>query len=276
MEIITNFLYQIIFTVGVIVAFGFLIAFCRKAFLKIAGDVGTKILLATGAVGVPVHELSHALMCLVFGHRVVEMKLYQPNSSDGTMGYVTHVYNEKNLFHQIGNFFIGIAPILGGSGVLLLLMRILVPDVYTEVTAELKFIALLSTDLFDWSTYAGYLDIFWEIVSDIFTFANSGNVFWWIFVFLSLMISNHMELSVEDIRGGLKGFLFMAGALLVVDIVLYFISLPALEGLTEAMTSFALSIAGFLAISGVFSGVMVLGALAIKAIMERIKKGVKI
>ncbi|MGN0819973.1 MAG: metalloprotease family protein [Christensenellaceae bacterium] len=272
MEIITNFLYQIIFTVGVIVAFGLLIALCRKAFCQIVGDNGTKILLITGVVGTPIHELSHALMCIIFGHKIVEMKLYQLNSDDGTLGYVNHTYNPKNLYHQIGNFFIGVAPILCGSGVLLLLMYLFVPSIFSEVMAEFQFIGLLSTDFFDLSTYAGYLDLFGEIVSDIFDFTNSGNILWWIFIVLALMISGHMELSTADIKSGFKGFLFMAGALLVTDIILYFVSISALESVTTAMTSFALYIASFLAISGVFSGVTVLIALAIKGVTKITKK----
>ncbi len=268
MEIITNFLYQIVFTVGVIVAFGLLIALCHKAFYKIAGDNGTKAMLITGAVGTPIHELSHALMCIIFGHKIVEMKLYQPNSEDGTLGYVSHTFNERNIYHQIGNFFIGVAPILCGSGVLYLLMYLLVPSVFTEVTEELQFIGLLSTDFLDISTYAGYLDLFLQVIADIFDFTNVGNVFWWIFIVLALMIASHMELSTADIKGAFKGFLFMVGVLLIADIVLYFVSLSALEGVTAIMTSFALSIAGFLAISGVFSGVMLLIALAIKGIIK--------
>lgn len=272
MEIITNFLYQIIFTVGVIIAFGLIIALCRKAFCRIVGEKGTKMLLITGVVGTPIHELSHALMCLIFGHKIVEMKLYNPNSNDGTLGYVHHSYNPKNLYHQIGNFFIGIAPILCGSGVLLLLMYLLVPSVFSDVTSELQFISLLSTDFQDLSTYSGYLEFFWQIIIEIFNFNNISNPLWWVFIVLALMISSHMELSTADIKGGLKGFLFLSGVLLVVDVILYFVSLSALENMTAAMTSFSMSIASFLMISGVFSGVMILIALVMKGITKVVRK----
>lgn len=272
MEVLINFFYQIVFTLGVIVVFGLLIALCRKAFCKITGDNGTKILLITGVVGTPIHELSHALMCIIFGHKIVDMKLYQPNSDDGSLGYVRHSYNKRNLYHQIGNFFIGIAPIVCGSAVILLLMCLLVPSLYYEVTTELQFVGLLSMNLFDLSTYAGYFDLFWEIIYEIFDFTNISNISWWLFIVLSLMISSHMELSTADIKGGFKGFLYLSGVLVITDIILYFVSPLTLENVTETMISCAISITSFLAISGVFSGIMVLIAMAIKGITKVIKK----
>ena len=272
MEIFSNFFYQIIFTVGVIVAFGLLIALCHKAFYKLTGDVGTKIMLATGVIGTPIHEISHAAMCILFGHKIEEIKLYQPNSTDGTLGYVNHSYNPRNLYHQIGNFFIGVAPILCGSGILILLMYLLVPDVFSDVMSELQFIELLSTNFFEWSTYAGYFELFWDVVVIIFDFTNTGSVLWWLFIVLAFMISSHMELSTADIKGGAIGFAFIAVLLLIADIIMYFVSLSALETVTAAMTSFALTIAGFLALSGVFAGVLVIVALVIKGIMKVAKK----
>lgn len=272
MEIITNFLYQLIFSVGILVAFGVLIYILLKLFCKITGSTGTKILLITGVIGTPVHELSHALMCIIFGHKVIEIKLYQPNSNDGTLGYVKHTFNPKNLYQQIGNFFIGVAPIIFGSGILLLLMYSFVPSIYSLVTSELQFVSLLSTDFFDFSTYAGYFDLFLEIFYDIINFNNFDNIWWWIFIVLAIMISSHMELSITDIKEGLKGLLFVSGALLITDIVIYFAYYPFLESITTAMTSFAVSIASFLAISVIFLGIMVFIALSIKTGIKFIKK----
>ena len=274
MAIIYNFLFQIIFTVGVIAVFGLLIALCRRAFCKIVGDNAYKILIATGVIGTPIHELSHALMCVVFGHKIVEMKLFKPDS-DGTLGYVKHSYNPKNLYHQIGNFFIGIAPILGGSGVLFLLMFLLVPGVFSDVSDQLKFMSLLSFNLFEASTYSASLQLFGDIVKEIFHYTNTGNFLWWIFIILSVMIASHMELSTADIKGGLVGLGFLAALLLVVDIILYFVSLSALEAVTGVMTSFSFIIIGFLAIAGIFSGIMVLIGLVVKGItgiVHKVKK----
>ncbi len=272
MEIIFSFLSQLIFTVGVIIAFGLLIALCRKAFCNIVGEKGTKILLITGIVGTPIHELSHALMCIVFGHKITAIKLYQPDSSDGTLGYVEHSYNPKNIYQRVGNFFIGIAPILGGSGVILLFMYLLVPNIFYDMQSELAFVSLITFDLLDTYTYLSILELFWSVIEIIFGFTNMGSILWWIFFLLAFMISNHMELSTADIKGGLSGLIVIVMLLLIADVVMYFISLNVLETFTNALISFSASIIGFLAVSAVFSGIMILVAFAIKTASNLVKK----
>ena len=87
---------------------------------------GWKSQLLTGWLGTPIHELSHAVMCLLFLHRIKDVALFRPNEKTGTLGYVHHEFNPRNLYHQIGNFFIGIAPVIGGCLVLYLIMPLLV------------------------------------------------------------------------------------------------------------------------------------------------------
>jgi hypothetical protein len=272
MEILSNFIFQILFSVGVIVVFGLIIALCRRAFCHIVGENSTKIIIATGAIGTPIHELSHAIMCIIFGHKIVEMKLYQPNSEDGTLGYVSHTYNPKNLYHQVGNFFIGVAPIIGGSAILLLLMSLLTPNVYNAVSIELEFASLISADLFDASTYEYFFDIFWAIIKEIFWFGNLSDWKWWIFIILAIMVAMHMEVSTADIKGGAGGFAFIAVILLVADIILWFVSPEILDSVTSTMMSISAPVSGFLAISAVFSGIMIMLALIIKGGLKIFKK----
>lgn len=65
-------------------------------------------------IGTPLHELSHAFMCLVFGHKITDMRLLILDPNSNVAGYVSHTYNKNNFYQNLGNFFIGIAPILGG------------------------------------------------------------------------------------------------------------------------------------------------------------------
>lgn len=272
MEILTNFLYQILVSVGVIVFFGLLIALCRKIICCMNGIPGAKIINVMGVIGTPVHELGHALMCLIFGHKITEIKLYRPNAKDGALGYVSHTYNRKNLYHQIGNFFIGIAPILCGSGVLWLLMLLLIPDVYAEVFSKLQGITLLSNDFTEASTYLAYANLLLGVLSEIFDFSNASNIYWWIFIVLALLISSHMELSMADIKGGLIGFFYLAGILLIVDVVVFVISAPFLETVTNAIATVSLAMAGFLAVSGIFSVLFLIFMFLIQRIVKIIRR----
>ena len=133
-DIFVCFTLQIVFTVGLIVLFGFLLALCNRRFYANFGNYSRAVCYITGAVGTPVHECAHALFCVIFGHKINEIKLFQVNSEDGTLGYVKHSYNPKNIYHKIGNFFIGIAPIIVISAILyllaLLIMTVLVVEIH--------------------------------------------------------------------------------------------------------------------------------------------------
>ncbi len=267
MEIVINFLIQIAFTVGTIFLFGLFIALCRRGFCRTIGRKGPLLLVITGAVGTPIHELSHALMCLIFGHRVDEIKLYRPTANDGNLGYVKHSYNKKNPYHQIGNFFIGIAPIICGSGVLLLLMRLTVPPVFDEFILKIGLIAEFSYSDIAFTEIWEIFTISIEAFLAVFDLSNADNVWWWIFLVLALMISSHMELSGADIKGGVKGLLILMGALLATDVVLYFVSLPALAAVTSAMVTAGFFLVSFLMIAAFFCVALLIVAWLIRGVM---------
>lgn len=248
-DIFLDFLLQLLFTVGVVALFGFFIALCRRALYRCVGAPAYKALLVTGVIGTPIHELSHALMCLIFGHRITEIKLYQLNSKDGTLGYVNHTYNPRNLYCQIGNFFIGIAPILGGSGVLLLLMFLLTPDMFASVAETFRAATAFTSGAPD---FGGYFALFGSVVRDIFAVENLKNALWWVFIVLAVMISSHMELSAADIRSSVVGLILFVVLLLAADFALGIFMPSALAAMTAGMLSFSAALGVFLAVSGCF------------------------
>lgn len=253
-DYIIGYFLQMLYTVGTVALFGLLIALMRRLFCRIAGRSGPKILLATGIIGTPIHELSHALMCIVFGHKITEIKLYQPNSSDGALGYVSHSYRRKNIYHQIGNFFIGTAPVIIGSGMLTLLMLLMIPDASDAFFGEMGAIN-------------GIGDIFactGACIGAIFSGIDTWQT--WAFLILAIMIASHMEMSVADIKGGLGGLGIMAALWLLISAVIFLISDSAFESITSATASFALILAAFLSLALIFLGIMVLIAIIFKLI----------
>jgi len=129
------------------------------------------------APGVIIHELSHAIFCVLFGHRIKHIKLFAP-SSDGTLGMVEHQYNPRNPYHIVGNFFIGTGPIWGG-GVL--------------VWALLHWLGCsnLPHDPRLW------VPIFLAI---------PHHAWWWAGLYAIVAIGAHVRLSGPDLRGSVGGF----------------------------------------------------------------------
>ena len=122
-------LWQFFCLVGIAAGTGVILRYAnRSTSVSLMRTMGRKGVFVTAWLGTPVHELAHAAMCVVFGHRVTELKLFSPDEQTGTLGYCKHSYNKKNPYHVIGNFFIGIAPVISGLAAVYLLMTLLSPN----------------------------------------------------------------------------------------------------------------------------------------------------
>ena len=151
----------------------------RKSLAKIFGIQGYIYLTCPGVM---VHEIGHALFCVIFRHKIVEMKLFSPEE-DGTLGYVNHSYNPNSFYQRIGNFFIGTGPIWFGVAVLCLISWLLLPN-------EMQ-------------------------ISDFFSLNFWGRWQSYIWLYLALTISSHITLSPPDLAGSVDGGIaIMATALL--------------------------------------------------------------
>ena len=209
-DILLSFLLQIAFTVGIIVLFGFLIALCNKKFYANFGSRALRVCYITGAIGTPLHECGHALFCLLFGHKIHEIKLFQIGD-DGTLGYVKHSYNKKNVYQRIGNFFIGVGPILLIGAVLFLLAYLLLPDFVAEM------VACMQIDSFTKNFGAVFTGLFRALETFFFSALDWR---FWVFVLVGMFLALHMTLSKPDIQGAWSGILFLLAIVLLVDVIL--------------------------------------------------------
>lgn len=263
MNFLSGFLMQIISTAGIIFLFGWIIALLRHGFCRVTGRGGPIILLITGILGTPVHELSHALMCLVFGHRITDMQLYNPASEDGTLGYVSHTYRRRNVYHQIGNFFIGVAPVLLGGLLIILLLSLFLPDAYDTIASEIDTLSAADPGSFPIVEFFSFVG---TSISVIFSGDSLSSWQGWIFIILALTISMCVEMSGADIKSGLRGLAFLLAVMLLVNGVIYLISPEAFSAITAAIMSFGLAIASILSISALFLMLILIIALIIRAI----------
>ena len=210
----------ILFTlIGSVVIAGFILGFLKELICQyMQYALGFGGILITAWVGTPVHEAGHALLCYVFGHNVMDVKLFNPNSENGVLGYVNHSYNPKSIYQKIGNFFIGIAPILSGTGVIMILFRLLLPN-----ECKSMFMAIRA---FEWpgefslETFDLIKNSVVELFGILFTANNLKRVAFWIFMYLAICISSHMALSPADMRGASSGIGTMYILIVFVSLVI--------------------------------------------------------
>lgn len=175
---------------------------------RMSERLGWKSVLWTGWLGTPVHELSHVFMCRVFGHRIDDVALFEPDRDSGRLGYVRHSFEAGNWFQEMGNLFIGIAPLMGGSAVLAILLWLFYPEAAANAAESTRLTAGDSSLLQVWDSVVA-------VVTEIVTLSNLATVRFWTFVYLVLCVGSHMAPSRCDYQGASRGVIWVAGILLV-------------------------------------------------------------
>ena len=217
-------LFYFVISIGLV---GFIIYLLNVLFYRLVGN-GRVVCYASGLIGTPIHELSHALMCLIFRHKIEEIKLYQMDDSSGTMGYVSHSYNTKSFYQRIGCFFIGVAPIIGGSLVIHLLMWLLLPEAYRDINIYLDDFSLLLKDGFSFDIFIYSFAVMTESLETIFTSFDKG-LYCVVFLLLGACIALHMKLSGADIKNALPAIPSIVLIIVAINVVFAIISIFSMK-----------------------------------------------
>ncbi|WP_353948571.1 hypothetical protein ABNN70_01830 [Sporolactobacillus sp. Y61] len=215
LSILWESLVAFISLTGGLVCGGFILGYLERwSNTLMIHSLGMKGIYMTAWLGTPIHEISHAVLCLLFGHKVTAVRLLQPASPDGTIGYVHHAYNPDSLYQRMGNLFIGLAPLFGGGLAILLFIRVLVPDSFEQIfrLITMDHSVFLVAEKESWLRLGQAV---LAVIRGLFSMEHLTNPGFWIFVILALCIASHMSLSREDIRGAAGG----AGALLLLFVV---------------------------------------------------------
>ena len=215
---------------GNIIIFGFILyllsSMTRRIFAK---TLGAKTeLYITGWIGTPIHELSHALFCIIFNHKISDIKLFTTKSD--TIGYVLHSYDSRSWYQQIGNFFIGVGPIIMGTLIVYFLFLLLAPELKENIFSVKidydKSAGILSMIYSGISNiFISILNIFSNIIKNIMVSQSYKNIGFWIFIYLSISIASHMELSPADISHAWKGMLVIFAVSLIFNTLLFIIKI---------------------------------------------------
>jgi len=216
--------------------------FFERTVCRLLGVRGYMLLF--GWLGASIHELSHALVALIFKHRVTGVRLFTLSPEAGKAGSVRHTYDRHSVYQRAGNFFIGVAPVFIGSAVIYAAAMLLVPQILQaggiKSAMPENFHALQAawTTLFKgFRNYSQWDD--WRV---------------YLFFYLAFCIGSAMRLSRADLKGAWYGALLFLMLLFAINFLdIYLFSRPVLSG----------GISRFLA----FSGNILLLALIINLIM---------
>lgn len=207
MQIVFNVLIlsvtELVYLLGILIGVGILLGWIKSVSddwaYKALGKPG---ILLTACIGTPIHESGHAVMCLIFGHKINAIKFFIFNPRSSTLGYVNHSYNKHNLYQVIGNFFISLGPIFSGTAAILFSMYMLEPDIFHAlqsyvITAPIEYNV---NHFVEWSVNSIII-----VYSGIFVNGNLDSIHFWLFLFLTTCISSHIALSREDVKGAISG-----------------------------------------------------------------------
>lgn len=257
MEYLVKFLLETVFVVIYLLAFifagGLIIDFLEKKSNKnLMQAVGYTGIVITG-LGTVIHELSHLIMGLIGGMKPVEVKLFRPikGRKDGKLGYVISSYNKKNYYQKMFLVLVGIAPIIGGTIVMLIVMRICLPETFSILIGNIKSIENLNA-IINADFIVSIFSLVINLLKGVFNLNNFSNISFWVFMFVVLSIASHMSLSYEDIKGCLKGIPALYLLILLINLVVITVGVD-LNVVIDFITTFNVYVIIFLSIAVVFS-----------------------
>jgi len=169
-------------------------------------------------LGTTIHEAGHALFAVIFRHKINKIKFFSPDPSTGTLGYVDHSYNKKSLYQQIGNFFIGIGPIIMCCLMLYALSYLL----FRIKLNDLSTLTITTETFHSFSTFMAAVAEIWSgikaFVSEVFRGAHSTFLKIAFFIYCFYSIGSSITLSKSDLATSGRGFLAVVIAIFLFNL----------------------------------------------------------
>ena len=126
----------------------------------------------------------------------------------GELGHVDHSYSKFSLYQKVGNFFIGAAPMIFGSIMLVILVYFILPN------GKEIFLPLTQTD----SSFQSILLASNKTLLGLFSIKNIMLWHFWLFLYLSFCIASHLAPSRADRKSMWSGLGYIILILILVNI----------------------------------------------------------
>lgn len=208
--LLVDILVILLIVIGIPYAFAAILTVINKSTKSKLASWNVYSQIFVGGLGTFIHELSHAIMCIIFGHRIDDIKLLKFNLNDdqeqegnkGSLGYVNHSYNPHSVWQLIGNLWIGLAPIFGCALAILGLTYVLSPDTYHS------WLSFAQSPYFNLREIGHLLLIIIGYTKPLFL------VIW--FILVGMITIGGFDLSASDYKGTKVGIFVTAAALIAI------------------------------------------------------------
>lgn len=167
---------------------------------------------------IAIHELCHLVMALLFTKRIVSFRLFKFRDLESSMGYVQTAQSNtrfklRRLYENIGDFFVGLAPLFLGTIIILFLMFLFANTTFTNMS--------------DFINSLGYLEVLKKVPS---LFLDNFLI---MFIISLVSVSSLFFLSQEDMKVATSGFPYLVGTVFFVNLI--FGNFSVVQSFFEAM-----------------------------------------
>lgn len=216
--ILKTSIIEMFYLVGLIIITGLILGLLESISNNLLQkSFGRKGIFITAWLGTPIHELGHAVMCIIFNHKITEMKLLNTRSENGVIGYVNHRYNPSSIYQSIGNLFIGLGPIFSGIASLIIFMYMLIPSTFAVFKNFME--RGISINKMDPNSIIGSFKASAVLIRSIFAYNNLVSLSFWVFIAAAICISSHMALSKADIKGAMHGLIVLFVVVFIISFI---------------------------------------------------------
>ncbi|MGO9951060.1 MAG: hypothetical protein ACLPN1_02475 [Dissulfurispiraceae bacterium] len=182
--------------------------------------LGRNAYLSFAFIGTTIHEISHLILCMLFGHKIVEAKLFSPDMATGELGHISHSYNPRNVYQSVGNLFIGIAPIMLGPALIIGMLSFFDGglDFINRSPMPFPHISPAGEGMTYWADFLRSLSHWYvQAISPLFRKGNLANAWFYIYLLITIAIAGHLSPSLADIRGSFVGLVTLFLALVSIN-----------------------------------------------------------
>lgn len=176
-------MYQFLILFTIVVVFAYIL---ERILLNVLGFFLFRILVIPGII---VHELSHAIIAIIFGSKIKSIKVFKKEG--GEVGY------SKPKFPIISQPLISIFPVIGAT-LVLYAVSLAIGFSWDQILSESKFS--------------------FDNIKNIFINFPKDNWFYFLFLYLILSLTASMGPSKKDVVSAVGGLVF----LLIISVAIFY------------------------------------------------------